>query len=107
MNDSKPTETKRRWIGVLRWFGMLPAAFFASWFFGGVLSFPLSLVGTDLRGSGYSDFLFPLQQLLPSGVAFTLAGALVAPRLRVATAMSLAALCVLMSVQIHIVGSHE
>ena len=104
MNHPNRTDTKRRWVGVLRWVAVLPTAYFASWVLGGVVGLLLSLIGTELRGPGYPEFLFPLQQLLPGGIAFTLVGALMAPRLRVATAMSLAALCILMSVQIHIVG---
>jgi hypothetical protein len=104
MNDSKPIESKRRRIEVLRWVAVLPTACFASWVFGGAMGFLLSLLRVELRGPGYPEFLFPLQQLLPSGTAFALVGALVAPRLRLVTAAALAAFCILMSVQIHIVG---
>ena len=91
MNESKP-ESERRWIELLRWIGVVPAAMFAGWLFAGSAVFLISLVGIDLRGPGYPAFLVPLLQLLPSGVASTVVGALTAPRMRLPTASILAAL---------------
>jgi cytosine/uracil/thiamine/allantoin permease len=55
------------------------------------------------RNPGYAEFLFPLLFLLPSGVAFTLVGAMVAPRYRVAIAICLAAWCSIQSLCVHII----
>lgn len=104
MDDSPPVETQRRWIEVVRWLCVLPAAYFASWLFGSAVVFLFSLVGAELRGSGYPAFLFPLLQTLPSGIAFTLVGALVAPSRQTATATLLATLFIPMSLVIHILG---
>ena len=102
MADSQPKP--HRWTEVLRWLAVLPAAMIAWWISGGVLSFLPSLVGLDLRGTVYPTFLFPLLFYLGSGVAFTLVGGLIAPAKRIATSMTLAILCILMSVQVHIMG---
>ena len=105
MDDSQPSQRyERRWINVLRWLCVLPAAYFASWLFGGVVVFLLSSLGIELRGSGYPAFVFPLVQTFPNGVVFTMAGALVAPGRRTATATTLAALFIPMSLVIHIIG---
>lgn len=105
MDDSQPLQRhKRRWINVLRWLCVLPAAYFASWLFGGAVVFLLSSLGIEVRGSGYPAFVFPLLQTFPAGVAFTMVGAFVAPRKRTATATTLAALFIPMSLVIHIIG---
>lgn len=105
MHDPAPSGWTSGWLQVLRWLAVLPAAAFASWLFRGVGHFLLSLLGIDLRGPGYPEFLFPLQQLLPGGLAFVLVGAWVAPkRQRRVAAGSLMVLGVLISVLIHVAG---
>ena len=105
MDDSQPLQrNERRWINALRWLCVLPAAYLASWLFGGVVVFLLSSLGIELRGSGYPAFVFPLLQTLPAGIAFTMVGAIVAPSRRTATATTLAALYILISLVIHIIG---
>jgi hypothetical protein len=102
MDNSPPVETQRRWTDPLRWACVLPAAYLASWLFGGIIVFLLSSLGVNLRGGAYPAFLFPLLQYLPSGIAFTFVGALVAPSRRIATATVLAAMCILISLMTHI-----
>lgn len=109
MIESETNETKidapaGRRRDFLRWVAVAPAALLAGWFFAGSVDFLLSLVGIDLRESAFPPFLFPLIQLLPSGAAFTIAGALTAPNRQAATGSVLAALSFLMAVQIHVLG---
>ena len=66
MNDSKPIESKQRWIEVVRWLAVLPTVYLASWVFGGVFAFLPSLVGIELRGPGYPEFLVDLAHLRSS-----------------------------------------
>ena len=102
MSNSQPSDsTERRTsptsFDALRWFLMVPAALLAGWLgrsLGGLFLF--------LRSPVYPEFLFPLLMLLPSGMAFTVAGALVAPRYRIAVAIGLTVLCVTQSIGIHI-----
>lgn len=74
----------------------------AGWFVSRFAFTVITNVGFDLRGPGFPAFLFPLLQLLPNGIAFTAVGALVAPSRRMATATTLAVLCVVMSLVIHV-----
>lgn len=97
-------EKSRRWSELLRWLVVLPAAIIGWWLSGGALAVLPSLVGIDLRGSGYPKFLFPLLFYLSSGVVFTLVGGLIAPAKRPVTATGLAVLLILLSIQIHILG---
>ncbi len=82
----------------------MPAAMVSSWLFAGVFDFLLSRIGVDLRGPAYPAFVFPFVQLLPSGLAFSLVGALMASRSRVTTAIILAAICILLSLLQHVIG---
>ncbi len=104
MSESQPNTRGSRGIEILRWIAIVPAAVIAGWLFAGVFGFLLSRIGIDLRGSAYPAFLFPLLQLLPSGLAFTVAGALIAPRSRVIVAIVLAIVCISLSILRHIVG---
>lgn len=75
-----------RSIGVLRWLGVVPCAFFCSWL--------CQSIGHGLlmafRGPGYPEFFAPLLQYVPSGIALTVVGATVAPRRRIEVAVILA-----------------
>ena len=93
----KKTQNNKGWLFVL------PAAFIASRLVHGAGDFVLSTMGLDLRAPGYPKFLFPLQQLLPSGVAFVLAGAWMAPSRRQATVIALVVLGISSSWLIHVV----
>lgn len=104
VNESESTAGIARRTKLLRWLGVLPAGVIAGWFFAGSVDFLISLVGVELRNSAFPAFVFPLVQLLPSGMAFTVAGALTAPNRRTTTASILAALCILMALQIHVLG---
>ena len=86
----------------LRWLFILPAAFLASWLVHGIGDFAFSTVGLDLRAPGYPKFLFPLQQLLPSGIAFVLAGAWMAPSRRAVAVIALVVLGFSSSWLIHV-----
>ena len=81
-------------IEPLRWLAVLPVAIGAGWV-GGMISglayLLFSLGGAiDLRGAGYSDALLSLLVYVPNGVGFSLGGAMMAPRLRLTTAGTLA-----------------
>jgi hypothetical protein len=89
-------------ITTVRWLAVLPVAFVAGWFVSRVAFAVMTNTGLDLRGPGYPAFLFPLLQLFPNGIAFTAVGALVAPSRRMTTATTLAVLCILMSLLIHV-----
>lgn len=91
-------------VGFLRWLFVLPAAFLASWLVHGVGDFLLSGLGLDLRTPGYPKFLFPLQQLFPSGIAFVLAGAWVAPSRRRVAVITLVILGISSSWLIHVIA---
>lgn len=84
-------------LSLLRWLGIVPAALLAGWLghrFGSLFHF--------LRNPAYPEYLFPLLFLVPSGLAFTFVGAIVAPRYRVVTVICLTALCIIQSLCIHI-----
>jgi hypothetical protein len=99
MNESEPSAGQKLQLPEpLRWILFVPAAVVASWLGAGVGS-----VFVFTRNPGYAEFLFPLLFLLPSGVAFTLVGAMVAPRYRVAIAICLAAWCSIQSLCVHII----
>ena len=106
MNESETTDgqrTRSKAIEVLRWVGVIPAAWLASWVLQGSGSFILSLGGMlDLRGPNYPAFLFPLLFYLSSGAAFSFVGAMTAPRLRIAAGVILAAFCICLSCMVHI-----
>jgi hypothetical protein len=102
MSDSQPSASAeqrapRTPLDLLHWVGMVPASLLGGWFgrsVGGLFLF--------LRNLGYPEYLFPLMFLLPSGLVFTVAGTLVAPRYRIAVAIGLTALCLIQSLVIHI-----
>lgn len=99
MNEAEPAGGQRRKLQeVLRWVLIVPAAVLSSW-----LSAGLGSVFIITRSPGYAEFLFPLLFLLPSGVAFTLVGGLVAPRYQVAIAICLAAWCIIQSLCVHVI----
>ncbi len=102
MQSSSP-ENRLTSVEFVRWLFVLPAAFVASWLVHGISDFLLSTAGLDLRGSGYPEFLFPLQQLLPSGVVFVLAGVLLAPSRRRAAVIALVVLGISSSWSVHVV----
>jgi uncharacterized membrane protein len=54
------------------------------------------------RGPGYPEFLAPLLQYFPSGVALTVVGAGVAPRRRIEVAVILASVSVYASWKVHV-----
>ncbi len=101
---SQAKQKPRSWNCLARWLCVLPAALLARWLFGGVLVVLLSLTGVDLRTGAYPAFVFPLLQYLPSGFAFVFIGGLAAPGKRTATATILAALCIAMSLAVHVLG---
>jgi len=89
---------------IVRWLAVVPAAYFFSWSLRGVGPAFLSLGGMiDLRGPGYPSVLFPLVYYLPSGAAFTLTGALIAPRARRIIASILATSCAGLSLLRHVI----
>ena len=102
MSESQTTAVAERsrsltLLSALRWLGIIPASILAGWFgqcFGRFFHF--------LQNPGYAEYLFPLLRLLPGGFGFALVGAIVAPRYRRATAIFLAALCIVQSLSIHI-----
>lgn len=102
MSYSQPSasaerRTPRTPLDLLRWLIMIPTSLLAGWLgrsLGGLFLF--------LRNPGYPEYLFPLMFLLPSGLVFTVAGAFVAPRYRIAVAIGLTALCMMQSFGIHI-----
>lgn len=106
MNESETTAGQRthsKSIVVLRWIGVIPAAWLASWVLQGSGAFVLSLGGVlDLRGPNYPEFLFPISFYFPSGSAFSFVGAMAAPRMRLAAGVVLAAFCISLSCVVHI-----
>lgn len=96
VSDSK----KHSGLDLLRWPGVLPCAYLAHWLLQG-LGFALF---SFLRGPGYPEFLFPLFQYLPSGVALILVGAMVAPSRKVATSIWLAVLWMPLMWMVHVFG---
>ncbi|MCH2201678.1 MAG: hypothetical protein MK102_06895 [Fuerstiella sp.] len=102
MHDSEPAQNQRRGSKRLRWACVLPGALLAGW----LLEHPRAIfdaqIGLDRQGSGYSAFIVPVLQSLPSGIAFAVAGTVIAPGFRPATAIVLAALCIPISTGIHI-----
>lgn len=102
MHDSESVQNQRRSSTLLRWACVLPAAMLAGWLLKHTGVVFHSHLGLDRQGSGYSAFILPVLQTLPNGIAFTLAGALMAPGFRSLTATVLAALCIPVSTAIHI-----
>lgn len=103
MNEAIESPKGNRFVTASRWLAVLPAAFVASRCVSGLVFALMTSIGIDLRGPGYAAFLFPLLQLLPNSIAFTVVGTLAAPSRRSATATTLAVLCVVMSLMIHVI----
>lgn len=98
MGNSDDLQVQPRWtLNSLRWLSIVPAAVLGGW-----LGRTFGIVFLFLRAPVYPDFLFPLLSLLPSGLAFTLVGTLLAPRHRNVVAICLAACCVILSLFVHI-----
>ena len=98
-------------IELVRWLGVLPASV-GGWFLGKTISrvlyWLISIGGTvNLREMHYPDFLLVLLFYPPKSAAFVVLGALMAPRFRTASAVVLAILTVLLSLQIHVTGQRN
>lgn len=93
-------------VEVLRWIGVLPAAFlgaFAARFVGGIAGY----AAAHALGSESGSTVALLTLLLAYGIgtaAFVLAGALAAPRHRAVVAIALAAICVIVSLLTHVLS---
>ncbi len=101
INVDDPDNTNGRdvVIRVMRWLAVVPAAVLGSW-----LGYGLGGVFQLLRQPYYPDFVFPLLQLVPSGVLFSVCGGMTAPGRRVTVAGLLAVLCSVVALQRHILG---
>ena len=93
---------KSRFLTTTRWLAVLPVAVMAGWLAPRIAFLVMTNLGVDLRGPAYPAFLFPLWQLLPSGIAFTALGGLVAPSRLMTTTTTLAVLYTAMSLLIHV-----
>lgn len=94
-----------RVVEVLRWLGVLPAAFFASTFVGYFFKFLVMFCMVrfgSLRESEVIYWICYALVMLPKNAAFVFTGTLVAPRARPATAAALAAIATALAVVIHI-----
>ena len=96
VSDSK----KHSGLDLLRWQGVLPCAYLAHWLLQG-LGFAMF---SFLRGPAYPEFLFPLLQYFPSGVAMVFVGATVAPSRKVPTSIGLTVLWMPSMWIIHVFG---
>ncbi len=101
--QSPAPENRLTSVDFLRWLFVLPAALLASWSIHGAGNVLLSTVGLYLRGPSYPEFLFPLQQLLPSGIVFVLAGTWMAPSRRQVAVIALVVLGLSLSWLIHVI----
>ena len=99
MNDPQASvHTENRTpLDLFRWLIMVPVSLLAGW-----LGHSLGSLFIFLKSPGYPEHIFQLMFLLPSGLAFTVAGAFVAPRHRIAVGFGLTALCMILSLGIHI-----
>ena len=96
MSDRK----KHSGLDLLRWLAVIPCAYLAHGLLQG-LGFALF---SFLRGPGYPEFLFPLLQYLPSGVAMVFVGAMIAPSWKVVTSIGLAVLLLPLMWVVHVFG---
>ena len=81
----------------LRWLAVIPAALIGGW-----LGRSCGAVFNVLRDVGGVEHVVPFLVLLPGGLGFTLAGALVAPRRRRTIAVGLAVLSVGQTLLVHL-----
>ena len=99
---------KRKRIELLRWIGVLPAAVLGrlavQMILGGLLRLAIT---AGWITPGTSELLYYFQLLVyytPKEAAFVIAGAMMAPRRRLPTAVVLAVLAILLSLMVHILG---
>lgn len=102
-HSSVADEKKRRLFEVLRWIGVVPCASLAGKVAGGLGYGALRI----FRGPGYPDFLYPLLQYLPGGLALTFVAGMVAPKRRLTVAFALAGLLMFYSWQIHVIAQRS
>lgn len=92
-------EKKRRLFELARSIGVVPCAWLAGKVAGG-LGYGAFRI---FREPGYPDFLYPLLQYFPGGLALTFVGGMVAPKRRLTVAFALAGLLMLYSWLIHVI----
>ena len=97
---STSNEKNRSGVGVLRWVCVLPCAYVAHWLFEGLGHALFSF----LRSQAYPEFIFPLLQYFPSGIALTFAGALIAPSRKVTVSIGLGILWLPLTWLTHVFG---
>lgn len=99
-HPSVADEKKRQLFELLRWIGVVPCAWLAGKVAGG-LGYGAFRI---FRGPGYPDFLYPLLQYFPGGLALAFVGGMVAPKRRLTVALTLAVLLMSYSWLIHVIG---
>lgn len=93
---------------ILRWILVLPAAMIAQFAVrmlgGAILGVAAGLLGPGIRDSPPLDWLYLIVSYFVSALAFVVAGAMLAPRGRTATAVTLMLLGIALSLTKHVVG---
>ena len=110
MNPFFELTARDKLIEVLRWLGVLPAAFLGDtavqFLFGGVVQLAGIGVGGPLGDLGFAHALRVFLYYVPHKAVFVVAGAKIAPRYQWRTAIGLAGLGLLLSLMTHVVGQY-
>lgn len=106
MNSFSNLTTTAKAVEVLRWIGVLPVAVLCQSLYHMIvmaLFLTKATVGGEVpQRSALVDFLYLLIYYPPHVALFVIAGAMVAPRFRLATAILLAVLAIALSLTIHV-----
>lgn len=110
MNPSSDTSAGGRHVDVLRWFGVVPAAVLgdlaASFAVGAILQVAGLGAGSNPGRSVFAHYSGIVLFYVSRKIAFVVAGAKMAPRRQMTTAIVLAVAVVCVSLMTHVVGQH-